>query len=136
MYKTTFAKLDKKLIEEILSYNYNIWYDCLKDFKYKYNNKELFLVPQNIINVEIKIETMKTLQRMYENNSTEFSDYSELDEFYKTLQIAMNDSNEEYFIRLSSRSPKDVLGGLRPCIKHTDVIKTLVQSNRVSNDLL
>jgi hypothetical protein len=136
MYKSTFAKLDKNLIKEILSYNYNIWYDCLKDIKYNYNNKETFLIPQNVINVELNFQTKKSLQKMYEENTTEFSEFSELDDFYKTIKLFINESDVEYFIRLSSRSPKDVLGGLRPCSNASDVIKTLVRSNRVSNDLL
>lgn len=133
MYKTTFAKLPKEQIELILTYNFNVWHEKLKDVRYK----EKPLCAQNVTSLKLEKEEMIEMEKFYEENSTDFQSNKVMSGLFdKITQILKENSNFEYFIRLSSRSPKDALGGIRPCSSAFEVLRTLCQSNRVSNDIL
>ena len=135
---TTYAKLPREEVEEILTFNFDYWYTKLKHQKVKLDGKEYFVCNQTVCDIELSIKEMKCLQNAYEDNF--FGKEPNLDDL-KHLSKRINDQINNYpnvpfwFIRLSSRSPKDVLGGIRPCENASDVVQILIESNRVSNDL-
>jgi hypothetical protein len=132
MYASTYAKLPREQIDEILLYNYDIWYEKLKDFQI--NDK--FILPQNVHKIQLDKQEMQEIEKYYENHSTEFESSEVLCKLIDKLTNLMNQTeNEEYFVRMSTRSPKDVTGGIRPCSNGKDVLRLLVSSNRISNDL-
>eukprot|EP01080_Neovahlkampfia_damariscottae_P011120 gene11120-3939_t len=138
MEPTTYAKLPIEEIEEILKYNFDYWYEKLKDAKVKIGEKEYFVCSQKVCSIELSINEMKCLQKAYDDKFFgNIPNLAEVKELSKKIDQELNKNAETpfWFVRLSSRSPKDILGGIRPCETSLDVIEMLIESNRVSNDL-
>jgi hypothetical protein len=98
MYKTTYAKLPKELIESILYYNFNIWYNKLKDIQYEFDDKKYYIVPQDVISIQIHLNEMKEIEKLYENNIVDsYEENVELKELIETIKsLIKNDkSNNE-----------------------------------------
>jgi hypothetical protein len=135
---TTYAKLPVEEIEQILTFNFDYWYSKLKNVKVKTSNSEYFVCNQKVIDIELSTQEMKSLQQAYETNlmgkDPNFDGLKNLSQKIEQ-EIKSNSEIPLWFVRLSSRSPKDVSGGIRPCDNASDVIDILIQSNRVSNDL-
>jgi hypothetical protein len=101
------------------------------------SNFEYFVCNQKMVDIKLSKKEMKSIQEAYESNLTgKIPNLDDLQELSKKIELEMKSNSEIplWFVRLSSRSPKDV-SGIRPCENPSDVIDMLIQSNRVSNDL-
>jgi len=107
--------------EYIWKYNLENWYKYVKDIRV--NSKPICC--QKIISIVLKSEEIRAFID---------GDIDKLEDLRKRIQISM-DPFTEYFTRLGTRSPKDARGFLLPQVLGIDVIKLLIGSKRVYDDM-
>jgi len=120
----------------VFEFNFEQWQPNLFGFEVDFGCGPISVSAQEVFSVEISLEEMDTMASIY-------SQYGEsrcpdkclepLKPLHQRLRKCL-DFSKEYFIRLGTRSPKDVAGHPKPLTLPIDIIKLLVRSQRVFED--
>jgi hypothetical protein len=117
----------------IIKFNFDQWSHLLFDVRVAFEtDKEpvsIFYDSEDCQSVDL---TMEEAQAIIQGGFPEQN--SVLQSLLSKIQSVLDKSNE-YFIRLSTRSPKDVQGGMTPQSTASGILDTLMRSERAYEDL-